>query len=126
METRQCVMNHADFVQAWRAGELRVEVDLERAGALLAARLLLPYVAIAVIGSGIALVLWGWIWSGLAVGAAGILAPRLIKKGAGGFLMAHIGQDRALYDDALRAGALRLLPNEERPAASSPGQDRTG
>ena len=42
-------MNNADFVEAWRAGEVRVEVNRERAGAFLAARLLLPFAAIAVI-----------------------------------------------------------------------------
>ena len=110
-------MNHADFVEAWRAGEVRVEVNRERAGAFLAARLLLPFVAIAVIGLGIALVLWGWIWPGLAVGAVGIIVPRLIKRGAGSFLLAHIATDRELFESALASGSLQIIATAREPLA---------
>ena len=101
-------MNHAEFVDAWRAGRVRVEVDPPKAGAFLSARLLLPLVAVAVIGLGIAVVLWGWMWLGLAIGALGIVVPRLIKRGAGGFLLAHIVDDAALFESALRTGAVRV------------------
>ena len=107
-------MNHAEFVDAWRAGEVRVEIDPRKAGAFLAARLLLPFVAVAVIGLGIAIVLWGSTWLGLAIGALGIVGPRLIKRGAGGFLLAHIGNDAALFEAALHVGAVRVV------AAGSP------
>ena len=55
--------------------------------------------AIAVIGAGIALVLVGGLWSGLAVGAAGIVVPRLIKRGA-----------RRFVRIAIAAGAATLTP----------------
>ena len=103
-------MRHADFVEAWRAGQVGVEIDRRRAGAFLAARLLLPFVAIAVIGLGIALVLWGWMWLGLAVGAIGIVVPRSIKRGAGAFLMAHIADDPELFESALASGAVSIVP----------------
>ena len=102
-------MKHADFVEAWRAGQVSVEIERERARAFLAARLLLPFVAIAVIGLGIAVVFWGWVWLGLAVGAIGIVVPRLIKRGAVQFLMAHIADDPELFDSALASGAVRIV-----------------
>ena len=102
-------MTHDEFVAAWRAGRVRIEVDPRLAGALVSQRLLLPFVAIAVIGLGIALVLWGSMLAGLAVGAVGILVPRLIKRGAAGFVTAHIAEDAELYDAAVRAGALRII-----------------
>ena len=102
-------MNHAEFVDAWRAGKVRVEIDPRKAGAFLAARLLLPFVAVAVIGLGIAVVLWGWTWLGLAIGALGIVGPRLIKRGAGEFLLAHIADDATLFEGAQRTGAVRVI-----------------
>lgn len=102
-------MKHAEFVDAWRAGTIRVEIDARSAGAFLAARLLLPFVGIAVVGAGIAVVLLGWIWTGLAVGALGVVGPHLIKRGAGGFLLAHIADDAALFEAALRTGAVRVI-----------------
>ena len=103
-------MTHDEFVDAWRTGAISVEIDTRRAGAFLAGRLLLPFVAIAVIGLGIALVLSGWLALGLAIGALGIVGPRLIKRGARGFLLTHIANDPSLFDGALRAGAVRLIP----------------
>lgn len=102
-------MNHAEFVDAWRAGAVSVEVDPAKAMAFVSARLLLPFVAVAVIGLGIAVVLWGWMWLGLTIGALGIVVPRLIKRGAGGFLLAHIADDAALFEAALRTGAVRVI-----------------
>ncbi|MCC6534152.1 MAG: hypothetical protein IT531_16510 [Burkholderiales bacterium] len=78
----------------------------------MSARLLLPFVAIAVIGLGIALVLWGWLWLGLGTGAIGIVAPRLIKRGAGGFLLSQIAGDADLYAAGVRAGAIMIEGQE--------------
>ncbi len=103
-------MQHAQFVEAWREGRVMVAVDPQAAPSFLAARLLLPFVAIAVIGAGIGLVLWGHIWTGLAVGALGIVVPRLIKRGAVRFILANLATDEALYADALRSGVLQIQP----------------
>ena len=70
-------MSHAEFVAAWQEGRIAVAIDAAAAAAFLSARLLLPFVGIAIIGGGIALVLWGWIWSGLSLGAVGIVVPRV-------------------------------------------------
>jgi len=101
---------HAQFVTAWREGRVVVAVDPQAAPHFLAARLLLPFVAIAVIGAGIGLVLWGHIWTGLAVGALGIVVPRLIKRGAVRFILANVTTDESLYTDALRSGVLQIQP----------------
>ena len=105
-------MTHAEFVAAWREGRVNVAIDPAPAAAFLSARLLLPFVAVAVIGIGIGLVLWGRIWLGLGVGALGILVPRLIKRGARGFLLGHIATDPELYAAGVAAGVIRIVPNE--------------
>ena len=109
-------MNHTEFVEGVRNGKVRVDIDPAAAAAFLSARLLLPFVGVAVMGLGIALVLWGWTWSGFGVGTFGIVVPRLIKRGARGFLLTHIEGDPALYQHAVEAGALRVV------AASDPTQ----
>lgn len=99
---------HGDFVAAWREGRIRVDVDPLAARQLVGARLMLPYIASAVIGLGIGLVLWGWLWTGLVVGGSGVVVSRLVRRSAPGFLLERLAEDAALYDAALDAGALRL------------------
>jgi hypothetical protein len=103
-------MTHAEFVSAWREGRIAIAIDSAAAARFVSARLLLPFVAVAVIGLGIALVLWGWLWTGLCVGAAGIVVPRLIKRAARGFLLAQIAPDPELYAAGVAAGVIRLEP----------------
>jgi len=109
---------HADFIAAWREGDLRVEVDPAAAAALVSARLLLPFIAVAIIGAGIGLVLWGWLWTGLGVGAIGILVPRVIKRSASGFLLEHIAEDPSLYQAAIECGALRYARSNHTPRSA--------
>lgn len=104
-------LSYAAFITAWREDAIRIEVDPASAATLVSARLLLPFVAVAIIGLGIGLVLWGWTWAGLAVGAAGILVPRMIKRSAPGFLLTRIAEDPDLYEAAIECGALRYTRN---------------
>lgn len=100
-------MEHGDFVAAYQRGELRVVVDPKLAARFMSARLLLPFVALPVIGGGIALTLLGWIWTGLGVIAFGMIGPRLIKRSAPHFILTQSLADPTFYADALRAGVLR-------------------
>lgn len=100
------ILDHKTFVTAWRADEIEVAVDPLRAARLMSSRMLLPFVAIAVIGFGIGLVLWGWMWTGIAIGSLGILGPRLIKRSAAGMLLQQVEHDAELYRDAVACGAV--------------------
>lgn len=99
---------HAEFRAAFDAGRVIVHLDPAAAGRFLSARLLLPLFMLPVLGSGVGLALLGWIWTGLAVIALGIITPRLIKRGAPRFLAQQLLVDEALYRDLLRAGVLQL------------------
>jgi len=109
---RDAGMTHAEFVTAWREGRISIAIDATAAASFLSARLLLPFIGIAIIGSGIALVLWGWLWTGLAVGAIGIVIPRLIKRSARHFLLSQIATDADLFAAGVAAGVIRIAPNE--------------
>ena len=102
-------MTHTEFLAAWRAGEVQVQIDPVAAAAFVSARLLLPFFTIAAIGIGIGLVLWGRMWTGLGVGAVGIVAPRVIKYTAAGFVRSHLADDPELYSAGVRAGVIEVV-----------------
>ena len=101
-------MTHSEFVAAYRSGRIRVEIESPVAARYLSARLLLPLVMLPVLGGGVALALIGWIWSGLAVLAAGFAIPRLIKRSAPHFLLTQALEDASIYDEVTRAGILQV------------------
>ena len=101
-------MTHREFVESYRNGSVTVTFDPKATARFLSARLLLPLFMLPVLGAGVALALMGWIWSGLAVIAAGIVTPMMIKKNAPQFLLTQMLDDPKLYDDCSRAGIMRI------------------
>ena len=103
-------MTHTEFINAYGTGKLKVEIDPKNAARFISARLLLPLVMMPVIGIGIALALTGWIYTGIAVLAFGIIAPRLIKRSAPHFILTQALQDEKIYAEVTQAGILRITP----------------
>jgi hypothetical protein len=103
-------MTHAEFVAAYARGEIKIEVDPQGAARHLSARLLLPFVMMPVLGIGVALALVGWIFSGFAIIALGIVAPQLIKRAAPHFVLQQALNDPAVYEEVTKSGLLRLIP----------------
>ena len=101
-------MSHADFVEAYRSGRLRVDVDRTAAARYLSGRLLLPLVMLPVLGLGVALALMGWLWTGLITIGAATIAPILIKRSAPHFVITQALQDEKFYADAVDSGVLEL------------------
>lgn len=104
-------MTHAEFVDAYSAGRISVAVDAAAASRYLSARLMLPFLAMPVIGIGIALALIGWVWTGLAAIALGIIGPRLIKRSAPQFVLNQALQNESIYREISRAGMLQITPS---------------
>jgi hypothetical protein len=102
-------VTHAEFVEACRAGAIRVHIDRAAAARYLSARLLLPLVMLPILGVGVALALVGWIWTGLAIMAAGTIAPMLIKRSAPHFVITQALQDRQFYDEVVASGLLEIV-----------------
>jgi hypothetical protein len=103
-------MTHAEFVAAFQSGAIRVEIEPQGAARLLSGRLLLPLVAMPVLGLGVALALIGWIATGLTLIAMGFIAPRLIKRSAPHFLLQQALRDPETYDELSKLGLLRIVP----------------
>ena len=85
---------------------------------MLSARLLLPLMTLPVLGIGVALALLGWMWTGLAIIAAGIIVPRLIKRSAPHFLLTQMLEDAQHYEAICNAGVMQIVDsNGTKPAA---------
>jgi hypothetical protein len=102
-------VTHDEFVQAYRAGSIRVHIDRTTAARYMSRRLLLPLVMLPVLGIGVALALTGWVWTGLTVIAAGTIAPLLIKRTAAHFVITQALQDRGFYDNVVANGVLQIV-----------------
>jgi hypothetical protein len=102
-------LSHRDFVNAFHDRTITVTFDPKSTARFLSARLLLPLFMMPVLGVGVALALSGWIWTGLAVIALGIIVPRLIKRGAPRFLMHQMMDDEGLYRDVVHAGIMHVV-----------------
>lgn len=101
-------MTHADFVDAYRSGAIRVDIDPAEAARFVSARLLLPLVRLPVLGIGVALALIGWIWTGIALIAVGTLVPLLVKRSAPHFVITQALADPRFFDDVAALGVLRI------------------
>jgi len=101
-------MTHDEFLRAYQAGNVKVDIDPADAARYLSARLLLPLVMLPILGVGVALALTGWIWTGLAIIAVGILAPRLIKRSAPRFLLTQAIQDERVYREVTQSNILQI------------------
>jgi hypothetical protein len=102
-------MTHAEFVAAYQRGEIKVEFDSQSAARFLSARLLLPLVMMPVVGIGVAAALTGWIYTGLAIIAIGIVVPRLIKRSAPRFLLQQALHDAMAYEELTKTNVLRII-----------------
>ena len=102
-------MTHSEFVDAYRAGSIRVHIDRSAAARYLSARLLLPLVLLPVLGIGVALALTGWVWTGLAVIGIATLGRVFIRYSAPHFLVTQALQDAKIYEELARSGMLQIL-----------------
>jgi hypothetical protein len=103
-------MTHDEFVSAYGAGKIKVDIDPRNAARYISARLLLPLVMMPVLGIGIALALTGWIWTGVTVLVLGIITPRLIKRSAPHFVLTQAVQHEEIYREVTQAGILQVTP----------------
>lgn len=100
------MMNHCEFQETYRRGEVRVEVDRALAAKYLSARLLLPVFVTPIIGLGAALALWGLTWQGLLLVILGAALPQLIRASAPHFVLTQALEDEAVYREAVAGGII--------------------
>jgi hypothetical protein len=101
-------MNHQEFVDAYRNGNLNAFMPQKTASQYLSRRLLLPFFMMPILGAGIGLALVGWLYTGILVFLLGFIAPRLIKRNAVPILMYQALQDPLAYEHMRESGILEV------------------
>ena len=101
-------MTHAEFVAAYRGGQLRVTVDAKSAAQLVSARLMLPFALLPVMGAGVALALLGRYFIGAAVFLAALALRFAVRRSAGGFVLQRALADERFYAEAMASGLVRV------------------
>jgi predicted membrane-bound spermidine synthase len=99
-------MTHAEFVEAYRAGKLNVQVDKVAAARMVSARLMLPLVLLPILGLGVALALVGYLYAGGATFVAALALRHAVRRSASGFVLQRALKDEAFYAQARAAGLI--------------------
>ncbi|HEX2829492.1 MAG TPA: hypothetical protein VHP37_24320 [Burkholderiales bacterium] len=113
-------MEYKEFVEAYHAGRIRVDIDRKGAARFVSRRLLLPLIMMPILGVGTALAIIGWIWTGLAIIAVGTIVPMFIRVSAPNFVMTQSLHDARFYSDAYRAGIMHLIAVSEERQSNNP------
>ena len=97
-----------DFRAGWRHGRFHIVVDPNRAPRYVAHRIHATWIALAIVGPGIALALSGYTVPGAVLVALGIALRRVIKWQAAKILVQLAAQQQAVYDDATARGVMEV------------------
>jgi hypothetical protein len=92
---------HSDFRSGLPVGRFRVIVNPERAKKYVKHRLFVIGICTPMIGIGVVLSLWGYLWVGLPLLIAGVALHRLVTAYAPKILLHLATQDPSVYEDAI-------------------------
>src|SRR5688572_8801055 len=111
-------VTHEEFVAAYEAGRIRVQVDREAAARFVAGRAMLPLVLLPIMGLGVALAIVGYLWTGGAIFLAALLLRFLVKRSSEGFLLWRALRDPEFYRQVAAAQVL-LIEDSSTPSRNS-------
>jgi hypothetical protein len=101
-------VTHEEFVAAYEAGRIRVQVNREAAARFVAGRAMLPLVLLPIMGLGVALAIIGYLWTGGAIFVGALLLRFLVKRSSEGFLVSRALRDAEFYRQVVEARVLTL------------------
>ena len=99
-------MTHEEFVAAYRAGKLAVQVDAKAAALLVSRQMMLPLVLLPALGLGVALALTGYLIMGMVIFGAALAVRFLVRRSSAGFVLRRSLEDPAFYQRVTAAGVL--------------------
>lgn len=101
-------MTHQEFIAAYQAGKVHVQVDRGRAAKLVSARLMLPFVLLPLLGLAVALALTGRLFLGAAIFLLVLVFRYLVRASSQGFVLTRALQDAAFYEQVRASGVLSV------------------
>lgn len=111
-------LTHEEFVAAYEAGRIRVQVNREAAARFVAGRAMLPLVLLPVMGLGVALAIVGYVWTGATIFLAALGLRFLVKRSSDGFLLWRALRDAEFYRQVAAAQVL-VIEECSTPSRSS-------
>lgn len=102
-------MTHAEFIASYRAGRIRADIDPRAAGQMIAARMLLPWFLLPLLGCAVALALLGQLLAGSILLVVTWSLRRLVLASAPGYVAQRILVDQAFYELALHRGVVVVV-----------------
>lgn len=102
-------MTHEEFVEAYQAGRIRVQVDRDAAARFVAGRAMLPLVLLPILGLGVALAIIGHFIVGAAIFIGALLLRFLVRRSSDGFLLYRALRDPAFYREVCERGVLKVI-----------------
>ena len=103
-------MTHQEFVAAYEAGSIRVQINRDAATRFVTGRAMLPLVLLPILGLGVALALVGYIIAGVAVFLAALGVRFLVRRSSDGFIVWRALRDAEFYRQVTAAEVLRIEP----------------
>lgn len=101
-------MTHEEFVAAYQAGRIRVDIDRAAAARFVAGRAMLPLVLLPILGLGVALAIVGHYIIGGLIFIAALLLRFLVRRSSDGFLLYRALRDPEFYREVSAAGVLKF------------------
>jgi hypothetical protein len=101
-------MTHPEFVAAYQAGRIRVNIDRDAAVRFVSGRAMLPLVMLPLLGLGVALALVGYIVAGTIIFLAALVLRSLVRRSSDRFLLWRALQDAEFYRQVQAAQVLRF------------------
>jgi hypothetical protein len=101
-------VTHAEFVAAYEAGRIRVNVDREAAARFVGGRAMLPLVLLPILGLGVAFALVGYVLTGALIFIAALALRFVVKRTSHGFLVWRALRDAEFYRQVRAADVLTV------------------
>ncbi len=104
-------MTHGQFVAGLQSGRLQARVNPKAAARFVSSRMLLPWFMLPLFGGAVALALSGRDAWGVGILVATIAIRWLIARSSAGYVLQRAIDDALFFDEACRAGLLRIDGN---------------
>ena len=101
-------MTHEEFISAYEAGRVRVQIDAAAAERYVTGRAVLPLVLLPLLGLGVALAIVGHFVIGAVIFVGALLLRTVVRRSSHGFLLWRALRDAEFYREIVAAQVLRI------------------
>jgi hypothetical protein len=99
-------MTHEEFVAAFQAGKLTVQIDPKAAAKLVSGQMMLPLILLPIFGIAVGLALTGYLVSGALLFVATLAFRFFVRRTSPGFILRRSLEDPIFYQHVVSAGVL--------------------